>query len=56
VPSAEDPGSVRVSVGSTHRTLSTILNTLIDSRFMIERVVEPPAAVPTYLLIRSRRD
>ncbi len=51
-----NPEGVRLRVGSTHRTLSTILNTLIDSRFTIERVVEPPAPVPTYLLIRSRLD
>lgn len=49
-----NPDGVRGRVGSTHRMLSTILNTLIDSRFTIERVVEPPAPVPTYLLIRCK--
>lgn len=51
-----NPDGVRIRVGSSHRTLSTILNTLTDSDFTIERVVEPPAPVPTYLLIRCRRD
>jgi SAM-dependent methyltransferase len=46
---------VRIRVGSSHRTFSTILNTLVDFGFTIERVVEPPAPVPTYLLIRSSR-
>jgi hypothetical protein len=33
-----------------------MVNTLIDSQFTVERVVEPPASVPTYLLIRCTRD
>lgn len=44
---------VRIRVGSSHRTLSTVLNTLVESGFTIDRIVEPPGSVPTYLLIRS---
>jgi 2-polyprenyl-3-methyl-5-hydroxy-6-metoxy-1,4-benzoquinol methylase len=51
-----NPDGVRLRVGSSHRTLSTMVNTLIDSQFTVERVVEPPASVPTYLLIRCTRD
>jgi SAM-dependent methyltransferase len=46
---------VRIRVGSSHRTLSTILNTLVGSGFRIERIVEPPAPEPTFLLILSSR-
>jgi 2-polyprenyl-3-methyl-5-hydroxy-6-metoxy-1,4-benzoquinol methylase len=46
---------VRIRVGSTHRTMSTYLNTLIDAGFGIERVVEPDADVPMILLIGCRR-
>jgi hypothetical protein len=46
---------VRIRVGSSHRTLSTYLNALIDAGFSLERVVEPPAPVPTFLLLKSRR-
>jgi hypothetical protein len=41
---------VRIRVGASHRTLSTYLNALIDAGFSLERVVEPPAPVPTFLL------
>ncbi|MGH9025785.1 MAG: class I SAM-dependent methyltransferase [Acidimicrobiia bacterium] len=50
-----NPDGVRIRVGSSHRRVSTYLNTLIDAGFSIERVVEPPAPVPTYLLLRCRR-
>lgn len=50
-----NPAGVRVRVGSSHRTLSTYLNALIDAGFSLERVVEPPAPVPTFLLLKSRR-
>ncbi len=46
---------VRIRVGSSHRTLSTIFNTLVESGFAIQQIGEPPAPVPTYLLIRSSR-
>jgi len=52
---AHNPVGVRSRVGSSHRTLSTYLNALIDSGFAIDHVVEPPEAVPTYLLLRCRR-
>jgi hypothetical protein len=35
--------------------LSTYLNTLIEAGFAVERVVEPPAPVPTILLLGCRR-
>jgi 2-polyprenyl-3-methyl-5-hydroxy-6-metoxy-1,4-benzoquinol methylase len=50
-----NPDGVRRRVGSSHRTLSSYLNTLIDADFVIERLVEPRAEVPTLLLIACRR-
>ncbi len=50
-----NPDGVRTRVGSSHRTISTYLNTLIDAGFAIERVVEPPAPVPNILLVACRR-
>jgi 2-polyprenyl-3-methyl-5-hydroxy-6-metoxy-1,4-benzoquinol methylase len=50
-----NPDGVRSRVGSSHRTLSTYLNTLVEAGFRIERVVEPPAPVPTFLLLGCRR-
>ena len=50
-----NPAGVRIRVGSSHRTLSTYLNALIDEGFSLERVVEPPAPVPTFLLLKARR-
>jgi hypothetical protein len=47
---------VRIRVGSSHRTLSTYLNALIDAGFSLELAVEPPAPVPTFLLLRCRRN
>jgi hypothetical protein len=38
-------------VGATHRKLSTVLNALLDAGLEAERFVEPPAPVPTYLLL-----
>jgi 2-polyprenyl-3-methyl-5-hydroxy-6-metoxy-1,4-benzoquinol methylase len=52
---AHNPAGVRIRVGSSHRTLSTYLNALIDAGFSLERVVEPPAPVPTFLLLRACR-
>jgi hypothetical protein len=52
---AHDPDGVRSRVGSSHRTLSTYLNTLIAAGFAIDRVIEPPASAPTSLLLRCRR-
>jgi SAM-dependent methyltransferase len=58
---------LRGKVGSTHRMLSTYLNTLIENGFAIERVLEPrpdpdwvqrknPSddLVPVFLVVRSR--
>jgi len=50
-----NPAGVRIRVGSSHRTLSTYLNTLVEAGFAIDRVVEPPAPVPMILLLRARR-
>ena len=52
---AHNPAGVRIRVGSSHRTLSTYLNALVESGFSLERIVEPPAPVPTFLLLKSRR-
>jgi hypothetical protein len=46
---------VRIRVGATHRKLSTYLNAPLEAGLEIERVAEPPAQVPTYLLWRCRR-
>jgi len=50
-----NPAGVRIRVGSSHRTMSTYLNTLIEAGFLLERAVEPPAPVPTILLLGCRR-
>jgi 2-polyprenyl-3-methyl-5-hydroxy-6-metoxy-1,4-benzoquinol methylase len=50
-----NPAGVRIRVGSSHRTMSTYLNTLIEAGFVLERAVEPVAPVPTILLLRCRR-
>jgi 2-polyprenyl-3-methyl-5-hydroxy-6-metoxy-1,4-benzoquinol methylase len=50
-----NPEGVRIRVGSSHRTLATYFNTLIDAGFVIERLVEPRAPVPMILLIGCRR-
>lgn len=50
-----NPEGVRIRVGSSHRTLSTYLNALIEAGFALERFVEPPAPVPTILLLGCRR-
>jgi 2-polyprenyl-3-methyl-5-hydroxy-6-metoxy-1,4-benzoquinol methylase len=50
-----NPAGVRIRVGSSHRTMSTYLNTLIEAGFALERAVEPLASVPTILLLRCRR-
>jgi 2-polyprenyl-3-methyl-5-hydroxy-6-metoxy-1,4-benzoquinol methylase len=50
-----NPDGVRVRVGSSHRTLSTYLNTLIDAGLVVERLVEPRGQVPMILLIACRR-
>jgi 2-polyprenyl-3-methyl-5-hydroxy-6-metoxy-1,4-benzoquinol methylase len=50
-----NPDGARIRVGSSHRTLSTYLNALLDAGFALERAVEPPAPVPTLLLLRCGR-
>ncbi len=50
-----NPDGVRVRVGSTHRKLSTYLNGLADAGLILERLLEPAAPIPTYLLWRCRR-
>jgi RimJ/RimL family protein N-acetyltransferase/SAM-dependent methyltransferase len=50
-----NPDGVRIRAGSSHRTISTYLNGLIDAGFVIERLVEPHGEVPMLLLIACRR-
>jgi hypothetical protein len=50
-----NPDGVRIRVGATHRKLSTYLNGLLDAGLQIERMLEPPAPMPTFLLWRCRR-
>ncbi|HXW38726.1 MAG TPA: class I SAM-dependent methyltransferase, partial [Acidimicrobiales bacterium] len=50
-----NPEGARIRVGSTHRTIATYLNTLIGTGFEVERLLEPPARVPTFLLWRCIR-
>src|SRR5262249_38029947 len=51
-----NPDGVRIRVGSSHRTIATYVNALINAGFVIERLDEPQAPVPMILLIRCRRD
>jgi 2-polyprenyl-3-methyl-5-hydroxy-6-metoxy-1,4-benzoquinol methylase len=50
-----NPNGVRVRVGSSHRTLATYLNVHFEAGFVLDRVHEPPATVPTWLVIAFRR-
>lgn len=62
------PDGVRGRVGAEHRTLSTLLNTIIGAGFALEHVTEPRATaevavelpgydeVPAVLMIRCRAD
>lgn len=50
-----NPDGARIRVGSNHRTLATYLNTLLDHGFVAERVHEPVAPVPTWLVLALRR-
>lgn len=50
-----NPEGVRIRVGSNHRTLGTYLNLLLDAGFGLERVHEPPAQVPMWLVLSLRR-
>lgn len=50
-----NPNGARIRVGATHRKLSTYLNGLLDAGFELERIVEPAASIPTFLLWRCRR-
>jgi 2-polyprenyl-3-methyl-5-hydroxy-6-metoxy-1,4-benzoquinol methylase len=50
-----NPDGARVRVGATHRKLSTYLNGLLDADLELERIIEPPAPVPTFLMWRCRR-
>jgi ubiquinone/menaquinone biosynthesis C-methylase UbiE len=62
-----DPGMLRGKVGDWHRMLSTYVNTLIDTGFVVERMLEPRItgrsaelrpgrdALPNLLLIRARK-
>lgn len=50
-----NPDGARIRVGATHRKLSSYLNGLIEAGFELERIVEPAAPIPTFLLWRCRR-
>jgi SAM-dependent methyltransferase len=50
-----NPDGPRIRVGATHRKLSTYLNGLLDAGLELERTLEPPAPIPTFLLWRCRR-
>jgi SAM-dependent methyltransferase len=50
-----NPDGVRIRVGSNHRTLSTYLNSFIAGGFCLERMFEPPSAVPYQLALACRR-
>ena len=50
-----NPNGARIRVGATHHKLSTYLNGLLNAELDLERMVEPPAPVPTFLLWRCRR-
>ncbi|MGH8997684.1 MAG: hypothetical protein ACRDYB_16945, partial [Acidimicrobiales bacterium] len=50
-----NPDGVRIRVGSNHRTVSGYLNALIGSGLHLEHVIEPPAPVPTMLVLACRR-
>jgi 2-polyprenyl-3-methyl-5-hydroxy-6-metoxy-1,4-benzoquinol methylase len=50
-----NPDGVRIRVGSSHRMVSTYLNTLIGAGFVIDRLVEPEGPVPMILLVSCRR-
>ena len=52
---AHNPDGARIRVGSSHRTVSTYVNALIAAGFSINRMLEPAAPVPTFLLLRCRR-
>ena len=50
-----NPDGARIRVGATHRKLSTYVNGLVDAGLELERTLEPPAPIPTFLLWRCRR-
>jgi 2-polyprenyl-3-methyl-5-hydroxy-6-metoxy-1,4-benzoquinol methylase len=50
-----NPDGVRIRVGSSHRTLATYLNALLGRGLLLERIWEPPAEVPTWLMLALRR-
>ena len=47
---------VRGHVGAHHRTLSTYLNAFISSGLALTGFVEPPARLPTILVIKATKD
>jgi SAM-dependent methyltransferase len=50
-----DPDGARIRVGGNHWKISTYLIGLADAGLQLERLVEPSATVPTFLLWRCRR-
>ncbi|HLI07961.1 MAG TPA: methyltransferase domain-containing protein [Ktedonobacteraceae bacterium] len=63
----DNPSKVRSKVGAYYRTLSTYLNTLLDTGFTLERLIEPQAPpdvdprfrgyreIPSALMVRGRK-
>lgn len=51
-----ESGGVRSRVGAYHRMLSTYLNTLTSSGFVLERIVEPEASGERARLVAGNRD
>ena len=47
-----DTDGVRSRVGANHRTLSTYLNAILAAGLSLREVIEPPADVPRYLVLR----
>jgi SAM-dependent methyltransferase len=50
-----NPVGARIRVGAYHRTLATVLNGLTAAGLTLDRAVEPPADVPTVLILSCRR-
>lgn len=50
-----NPDGARIKIGAYHRTLSTYVNALSAAGLAIDRAVEPPADVPTLLVLACRR-
>jgi 2-polyprenyl-3-methyl-5-hydroxy-6-metoxy-1,4-benzoquinol methylase len=50
-----NPDGVRIRVGAHHRTLASYLNALTGAGLVLDQAVEPPADVPSVLILACRR-